>query len=163
MSWDDSLGNLATLDAWRQAVGLSYDAETEKGHTPVRGELRRRRDADMIYGTIEGLDKRLSRLIMGCDNQRTFAHAAAVWDDWFERGGNAFDTSWVYGSGIMEELLGRWIRSRGVRQDVVVTVKGAHTPRCFPDLMIQDFHTSLQRLQLEYTDIYIMHLSLIHI
>ena len=94
---------------------------------------------------------------MGCDNQRTFAHGAAVWDDWFERGGNAFDTSWVYGGGTMEVLLGRWIKTRGVRDDVVVIMKGAHTPRCLPDLLVQDFRESLDRLQFEFADLYVMH------
>ena len=27
MTWDDSLGNMATLDAWRAAVGLVFDVE----------------------------------------------------------------------------------------------------------------------------------------
>lgn len=27
MSWDDTLGNMATLDAWRREIGLSYDAD----------------------------------------------------------------------------------------------------------------------------------------
>ncbi len=27
MSWDDTLGNMQTLDRWRQAIGLVYDAE----------------------------------------------------------------------------------------------------------------------------------------
>jgi predicted dehydrogenase/aryl-alcohol dehydrogenase-like predicted oxidoreductase len=157
MTWGDSLGNLAALDAWRQGIGLSYDAESEAGHTPVRGTLERRPAAPMKYGRIEGLDKPVSKLIMGCDNQRTFAHGAAVWDDWYERGGNAFDTSWVYGGGIMEKLLGAWIKTRGVRGEVVVTVKGAHTPRCLPDLMVQDFEESLERLQFEFADIYVMH------
>lgn len=157
MRWDDTLGNLKTMDAWRQAIGLVYDGETEKGRKPVRGMLRVRDDAPMVYGKIDGLKKKVSRLIMGCDNQHSFAHGAAVWDDWFERGGNAFDTSWVYGAGTMEKLLGKWIKARNVRDDVVVTVKGAHTPRCLPDLMIEDFHVSLERLQLDYADIYIMH------
>ncbi len=29
MSWDDSLGNMKTLDQWRAAVGMVYDAELE--------------------------------------------------------------------------------------------------------------------------------------
>lgn len=28
MTWDDSLGNLRTLDAWRRSIGLHYDGET---------------------------------------------------------------------------------------------------------------------------------------
>jgi hypothetical protein len=27
MTWDDTLGNMATLDAWRQSVGLVFDVE----------------------------------------------------------------------------------------------------------------------------------------
>jgi aryl-alcohol dehydrogenase-like predicted oxidoreductase len=111
----------------------------------------------MQYGRIEGLPKSVSKLIMGCDNQRTYPHGAAIWDDWYERGGNAFDTSWVYGRGVMERLLGQWVNARGVREEVVVTVKGAHTPRCLPDLLVEDFHESLERLEFDYADIYVMH------
>jgi predicted dehydrogenase len=34
MSWDDSLGNMATLDAWRRSVGLTFDAERAKSDRP---------------------------------------------------------------------------------------------------------------------------------
>ena len=158
MTWGDTLGNLRTLDQWRSAVGLMYDAEKHEFHKPVYGRaIQRRAKVDMKYGRIPGLDKDVSRLIIGCDNQGTFAHAAAMFDDWFERGGNAFDTSFVYGGGRQEILLGQWIKSRNVRNDVVITVKGAHTPRCTPELMAEDFKTSLDRLQLTETDLYVMH------
>ena len=157
MTWNDTLGNLSALDRWRDSLGLIYEDEKETGSSPVRGSLSRKSNAPMKYGKITGLDKPVSKLIMGCDNQKTFAHGAAMWDDWFERGGNAFDTSWVYGGGIMEKLLGGWAKSRDIREEVVVTVKGAHTPRCTPDLLVQDFMESLDRLQFEYADIYIMH------
>lgn len=157
MTWDDSLGNLAALDRWRSEIGMAYEAELESGNHPVRGSLRRRANAPMSYGRIPGLEKRVSKLVMGCDNQQTLAHGAAMWDDWFERGGNAFDTSWVYGRGTMEILLGKWIKSRNIREEVVVDLKGAHTPRCYPDLLRQDFLESLDRLQFDYADLYIMH------
>ncbi len=157
MTWGDTLGNLAALDGWRKAVGLVYDDELESENRPVRGTLKKRGSAQMKYGNIPDLDKPVSKLIMGCDNQLTYAHGAAIWDDWYERGGNAFDTSWVYGGGIQEKLLGKWVKARDIREDVVVTVKGAHTPRCLPDLLIQDFHESLNRLQFEYADLYVMH------
>ncbi len=32
MSWDDTLGNMQTLDRWRQAIGLVYDAERPEAH-----------------------------------------------------------------------------------------------------------------------------------
>lgn len=160
MTWDDTLGNLETLDRWRAAVGLTYPMEQpdfEPKHTIAGRPLKRRDDAPMTCDKVAGLDKPVSRLIMGCDNQRTFAHAAAMFDDWFERGGNAFDTSYVYGGGRPETLLGQWIKARGVRDDVVVTVKGAHTPRCTPELLEQDLKTSLDRLQFDHADIYVMH------
>jgi aryl-alcohol dehydrogenase-like predicted oxidoreductase len=138
-------------------VGMVYDSELPAASRPVRGSLRRRDSVTMRYATIPGMEKPMSRLIMGCDNQESFAHGAAVWDDWFERGGTSFDTSWVYGRGTMELLLGDWIKARGVRPEVVVTVKGAHTPRCFPDLLVADFHESLQRLKFDSADLYIMH------
>ena len=157
MTWLDSLGNLATLDRWREAVGLSYDYELEAGNRPVRGALKPRSSASMKYGQIEGLEKPVSKLIMGCDNQLTYAHGAAMWDDWYERGGNTFDTSVIYGGGKIEQFLGAWIKTRQVRDKVVVVVKGAHTPRCLPDLLISDFHASLERLRFDYADLYVMH------
>ena len=157
MTWDDTMGNLAALDAWRQAIGLTYDLELEDEYKPVRGILKKRENAPMQYGAIEGLDKPVSKLIMGCDNQRTYAHGAAMWDDWYERGGNAFDTSWVYGGGTQEILLGKWVKANDIRDQVVVTVKGAHTPRCLPDLLVADFRESLDRLQFDYADLYVMH------
>jgi aryl-alcohol dehydrogenase-like predicted oxidoreductase len=39
----------------------------------------------------------------------------------------------------------------------VVTVKGAHTPRCLPELLVRDLRESLDRLQFDYADLYIMH------
>lgn len=111
----------------------------------------------MPKGQVPGLDKPVSRLVMGCDNQRTMPHAAAMWDDWFERGGNAFDTSWVYAGGVPERLLGNWMRHRGVRDDCAVIVKGAHTPLCTPDFLTAQLHKSLDRLQTDHADLYIMH------
>ena len=29
MTWEDTLGNMATLDAWRAAIGLVFDVEKE--------------------------------------------------------------------------------------------------------------------------------------
>ena len=157
MGWEDSLENLRTLDRWRAVLGLYYEVELPSGNRPVRGTLRRRPGAPMKLAEIPGLKKKVSKLIMGCDNQQSLAFGAAMWDDWFERGGNAFDTSWVYGRGTMERLLGQWIGARKIREEVVVTVKGAHTPRCFPDLLVEDFEESLDRLGFSYADLYIMH------
>ena len=108
-------------------------------------------------GVIPHLAKPVARLIMGCDNQTTMPHGAAVWDDYFERGGNAFDTAYVYGGGLQEKLLGQWIKNRGLREEVVVIAKGAHTPFCTPEGLTEQLHESLGRLQTPYADIYMLH------
>ena len=111
----------------------------------------------MKYGSIAGLDKRMSRLIFGCDNQHTIEHATEVFDDFFARGGNAFDTAYIYCDGLQERLLGQWIAQRGLRKEVVVMVKGAHTPKCKPEFISEQLKTSLERLQIDHADIYLMH------
>ena len=159
MSWNDTLGNLQTLDLWREKIGLRYDFETNPTDnlTLAGRPLAVRSDHNMKYAQIPGLDKKVSRFILGCDNQRSFPHAQTIFDAWFERGGNAFDTGHIYGGGLMEKLLGQWIKLRGVEDQVVVVVKGAHTPKCNPKDLVTQFEISLDRLQLDCADIYVMH------
>jgi aryl-alcohol dehydrogenase-like predicted oxidoreductase len=160
MSWDDTLGNLRMIDSWRQSIGLMYDTEKPENLKPVtvaNHPLQKRADAKMKYGTVPHLDKKVSRLIFGCDNQTTISHGAIVWDDYFSRGGNTFDTAYVYGGGTQERLLGQWIKTRNLRDQVVVISKGAHTPNCDPKSLTKQFHESLDRLKTDHADIYIMH------
>ena len=114
MTWDDSLGNAATLDRWRQAAGVEFDFEQPERQTmPVHGRALTVRRKTMRYGHVRDIEKPVSRLVMGCDNQPNMAHAAAMFDNYFEYGGNAFDTAHIYGGGRMERLLGTWMRNRG--------------------------------------------------
>ncbi|MGI8854415.1 MAG: aldo/keto reductase [Thermomicrobiales bacterium] len=157
MTWEDSLGNMHALDRWRDSIGLVYDQERQSVGTVHRRPLAVRRDHTMRYGTIAGIEKPISRLVMGVDNQRTLPHAAVMFDDFFARGGNAFDTAWVYAGGQCERILGQWVRERGVREQVVILDKGAHTPFCTPEDCGRQFLESLDRLQMEYVDIYMLH------
>ena len=111
----------------------------------------------MKYDKIEGLDKEISKLIMGNDNQTYFDEAAKLWDHWMKVGGNAFDTAYIYGGGSMEKLLGEWHRKRNNLNDLVIVAKGAHTPNCDPKSISKQLTESLDRLQTESADIYIMH------
>lgn len=79
-----------------------------------------------------GLEKPLSRLVMGVDNQTTLDQAARMFDDYVNRGGKVFDTAYVYGKGVCEAVFGEWLESRGLRQKVVLIGKGAHTPTAPP-------------------------------
>ena len=99
MSWDDTLGNMQTLDRWRQAIGLVYDAERPEAQTQTihKRPLAVRSDSNMKYGHIAGIEKPISRLVMGVDNQVTMPHAAVMFDDFYEHGGTCFDTAYIYG------------------------------------------------------------------
>ncbi len=111
----------------------------------------------MKYGSGAGIQKPISRLILGCDNQRTYEHAAEMLDDFFGRGGNCFDTAYIYGGGAPERFLGQWIAARGVREQVVVIGKGAHTPNCYPEALSSQLLETLERLQTDAVDLYLMH------
>ena len=111
----------------------------------------------MKYDTINGLNNKISKLIMGNDNQTEFDSAAKLWDHWIEVGGNAFDTAHIYGGGSMESLLGKWMKERNIRDNLTIIAKGAHTPNCNPESISKQLTESLDRLQIETADIYIMH------
>ena len=159
MPMDDTLGNMQTLDAWRSAIGLTFEQEKPENfkHTHARRPLRKRTSGVIPHARIEGLAKPVSRLIMGCDNQATIAHGAAMWDDYMERGGTTFDTAHIYQGGKQEMLLGWWMQHRGNREDVTLIAKGGHTPDCTPEGMSRQLTESLGRLQTDYTDIYMLH------
>ncbi|MBI4025207.1 MAG: aldo/keto reductase [Verrucomicrobia bacterium] len=162
MSWDDSLGNMKTLDAWRAAVGLVYEAEKPSADIPTahRRPLRVGIRPGMKYGEIAGVGKRVSRLILGTmfEGAHFMApHAAVLCDDFVEQGGNCFDTAFIYNGGLSEKIFGQWVKNRGLRREIVMVVKGAHTPGCEPDNLTRELMISLDRLQTDYADIYMMH------
>ena len=94
---------------------------------------------------------------MGNDNQTDYDSAAELWDHWISVGGNAFDNAFMYGEGSMEKLLGRWHTARNNRDDLIIIAKGAHTPNCDPNSLSEQLTISLDRLQIDQADIYIMH------
>ena len=160
MTWADSLGNMALLDAWRASAGVVFDQETAD-HFPrvtvANRKLQRRPDAPMAYGSVPHLEKQVSRLVMGVDNQETLPHAAAMFDAFYAAGGNCFDTAFVYNGGVTERRLGEWIKVRGVRDDVVVICKGCHPPSVGPDAIGRQLRVSLERLSIDHCDLYMMH------
>jgi aryl-alcohol dehydrogenase-like predicted oxidoreductase len=117
----------------------------------------------MQYGTIEGVDKPVARLVLGTmivssrDLERSFALLDAV----FALGGNALDTAHVYAGGDSERGIGQWMFERGNRDQVVVISKGCHhnadRKRVTPFDLAADLYDSLARLQTDYIDIYLLH------
>jgi aryl-alcohol dehydrogenase-like predicted oxidoreductase len=106
---------------------------------------------------IEGLPKEPSLAALGLLEFPTFAPAAIVLDAFFEAGGNLVDTAFHYNDGLQDRLLGEWMASRGIRTETVVIAKGAHTPLCYPDVIAEQLTITLDRLQSDYVDVYLMH------
>jgi len=159
MSWDDTLGNLAVLDSWRAQVGVVYPGEGPADNiAPVSGNVvtvERREPMPYVEVPLTGVVA--SRLVMGVDHPKDLPFASALFDDFVERGGNAFDTAYIYGGGTGERLLGQWMRNRGIRDELMVIGKGAHTPHCTPEAIHSQLDESLERLQTDHVDQYFMH------
>ena len=157
MNHADSLGNARVLDAWRAEIGLTY--EPEKQVPPPFRHPSAETSPPIQHASIDGLHKPVSRLVMGCDNQPNLKHASTMWDHYLALGGNTFDTAYIYGGGTgpMERYLGEWHQARGIREQIVIIGKGAHTPHCTPEHIGSQLTESLERLQTEYVDLYFMH------
>ena len=158
MNWEDSLGNARVLDRWRREAGVRFDLEKpERCTVPVHGRPLAVRRQAIPKGEVAGVGHPVSRLVMGCDNQPDILHASVMWDNYVEYGGNTFDTAHIYGGGRMEQLLGTWMANRGIRDDLVVIGKGAHTPANFPDRVGPQLDVTLERLGTDHIDLYFLH------
>lgn len=156
MSHADSLGNATVLDRWRAGLGLTFTCEAPTRTVAPLPSVAAASD-NIPRATMAGMDKPIARLVMGCDNQPNMRHASVMWDHYWQQGGNTFDTAHIYGGGSMETLLGEWQASRGVRDEMVIIGKGAHTPDNFPEKIAPQLRESLERLQTEYVDVYFLH------
>jgi predicted dehydrogenase/aryl-alcohol dehydrogenase-like predicted oxidoreductase len=157
MTWADSLGNMRTLDAWRKSVGLVFEAEKPAALSlPTAGRpLAHRPGHNMQYGRVVGVDKPVSRLVMGTMifKPGELPLACSLLDAFYEAGGNCLDTARVYRC---EETVGEWIKLRGVRNDLVIIAKGARNNGT-PALLTSELLETLQKMQLDYVDLYLMH------
>ena len=96
----------------------------------------------------------------GADEAMSFS----LMDRFVELGGTFLDTANVYNGGASEEIVGRWIKERGVRDDVVLATKvyGATGPgpneAGLSRINIQRaVEASLKRLQTDVIDLYQIH------
>ena len=121
-----------------------------------------------LYGT----DLTVSRLCMGTVNFGTALDERQVDRHlcrFMEYGGNFVDTAHMYSDWIpgeksrSEKILGRWLREHR-REDLVVCTKGGHfdldkpeISRVTPEELAKDLHESLEYLQTDYIDLYMLH------
>lgn len=113
----------------------------------------------MRYGLIAGVEKPVSRLVMGSMVFHTdrIPYSFGLLDEFLEIGGTAIDTAYVYAGGESEKVVGRWIRERGIRDRIVVIAKGAATMEATPEIVTRELIVSLDRFGLESADVYLMH------
>ena len=110
----------------------------------------------MLYGKIKGVDKKVSKIILGNDSQRKYSKAIKLWDHYFDKGGNTFDNSIYYKEGLLETFLGNWIKSRKIEKEIVVISK-AGNEQTQPKDISYFIKRTLDRLKLDFLDIFILH------
>ena len=126
-------------------------------------------------------DLKVSKLGLGCatfgreiDEEASFR----IMDFAFEQGINLFDTAEAYGGGqarhyrktslgvddvrektgemhSSEKILGRWLKSRGIRSDIIIQTKVSSNAD--EQHVRKSLEASLERLQTEWVDIYLFH------
>jgi 1-deoxyxylulose-5-phosphate synthase len=117
----------------------------------------------MKYGRLPGIAKDVSRIVQGgmMLNTKNEDKGFALLDAVFEVGCNTVDMAHVYGNGDCERVLGNWIVQRGLRDRIVILDKGAHHDgrgrRVTPNDIAADLGDSLERLQTDYIDLYMLH------
>lgn len=157
VSHADSHGNMIGLDRWRKEIGVVYDQDRpENTKGSIIGEVKKIKET-LPMKNLPGLSKDLFPLVFGCDNQSDANHAFAMFDHYSALGGNVFDTAYIYNDGMSDQYLGRWIKARNNRKEIVVLGKGAHTPDCFPSMIRPQLEETLSRLKSDYLDIYCLH------
>ena len=117
----------------------------------------------MQYDVAPGVDKGVSRIVQGVvmlsgsEDDAEFALLDAV----YQAGINTFDAAHVYAGGKCDRVLGRWVRSRGLRDHIVLLDKGCHLnedrKRLTPFDLTADLHDCLARLKFDHIDVFALH------
>ena len=114
------------------------------------------------YGEIEGVGKKISRIFLGTAISPFLdgKEADVLLDQMYALGINAFDSARGY--GLSESVLGRWVKHRKNREEVVLLTKcGNATPtgtvHIDRDVMTNELKRSLSELGADYVDILLLH------
>ncbi len=128
----------------------------------------------MQYARLGRTGLKVSRICLGTMNFGWSADEATsfeIMDAAFDAGINFFDTAdvysrWVEGNpgGVSEEMIGRWVKARGRRRDVIIATKVRGPMWAGPNgqglsrfHILQAVEDSLRRLQTDYIDLYQTH------
>jgi len=128
----------------------------------------------MRYVKIPQLEKPVSVIGLGTASSAftpdKYDQAAELLEKFLEADGNCIDTAHIYGFGNSEKTLGRWLQESGRRKELVLITKGCHpavnredifgspwVSRLTPEVIRADLNESLERLQTDYIDLYLLH------
>ena len=112
---------------------------------------------------IPGIDPPLSALALGSHYYRLTdsGNWHALLDDYVEAGGTVLDSARSYAES--EQVIGRWLAQRDVRERLVLLTKGGHGQRHgvtegdFGAVIEAEVGTSLEVLGVEQVDLYLLH------
>lgn len=111
------------------------------------------------YGRIAGVERPVSRIFLGTANIPQNTDANAWLSSILETGVNALDTARAYGDA--ETVIGRWFAQCGTRDKVVLLSKCCHpfltVRRVNVRAMKKDLARSLEALQTDHIDVYLLH------
>jgi len=113
----------------------------------------------MKYGAVPGIEKPVSRLVQGIIqvNRQDEAIGFRQLDDAFAAGINCIDSAHLYGT---DPFLGKWMKERGNREQIVVLAKCAHDSfrkRVRPYDIQSELEDILVRMQVDYVDMLVLH------
>lgn len=122
---------------------------------------------------LRGTDLHLSPIVLGTDVyglDLSEEESFAMLDFYMSEGGNIIDTALVYSDWApgersrSEKLIGRWLKKRGIRNNLIISTKGAHPeighmdePRLSCKDIESDIDKSLINLGIDCIDIYWLH------
>ena len=112
---------------------------------------------------IPGIDRPLSALALGSHYYRLAGatHWHALLDHYLAAGGTLLDTARSYGDS--EQVIGRWLADRAVRDRLMLLTKGGHGTRHgvtggdFAAVIEAELSTSLEVLGTEQVELYLLH------
>lgn len=121
----------------------------------------------MQYRPLGRTGLKVSALVLGTDNLANptpEAESLAILDAAVDGGINLIDTSNSYAGGEAERLIGRWLKVRGRRDDVLIATKvfyptgpGINERGLSRNHLVKACEDSLRRLDTDYIDLYQTH------
>jgi len=117
---------------------------------------------------LPGVERPVSQLCLGTaylghreDDETSFA----IMDAYYEAGGRFLNTAHEYGNGHSERVVGKWIRERGIRDEITLTSKCGEdhskpgAVAMHAEELFEDIDETLSRSGLDYVDFYLLHLD----